>query len=533
MNKIFSFLISLLILNKISAQPLVNVDASYGQNGVAAVDFGSSFETCSTSVMQADGKLILGGITRESGDVYKISISRLLPNGQPDPGFGTNGKRVFSYDITRNHNLRQILVQPDQKILVAFLLNVDNEEKRMLARLLPNGNLDTQFGNQGYYASPWPRGESWSGIKLESNGNILAFGTNAELFDGLYYSRMISFRLFPTGKIDTTYNGYNYKVHRLLSVGASREGSFWFVTTAGNRNVHYCTSQNPITNVITRHLIKLKEDGTRDSTFGTNGMFTYSFPGVNTATIGIHLGQNGRILIPGVHRINTADLQAPAIYAIKPNGGIDSTFGTNGIARFEYNPFPGFNTYIGVDLKTDAQNRIYLGHFGYSELSTFRTFAVTRFLPNGQVDNSYGINGNVTTNFPGNPQKIYLDPADGLPILTGYGNLTGFTNNDDMVALKVKPTLVSNQPLVENKWLVFPNPVRKGERFWVRGIEFESFHLVDIHGKIMNNQTFRIEKDNRGFSISTSELPTGLYFIQLISPTGKSIQTKKLLVLEP
>lgn len=533
MKSLYFLLFNFLVFSQISAQTLVNVDATYGQNGIATVDFGTVYETCSTSVMQPDGKIILGGIHRENGESFKISLGRLQTNGQPDLSFGNNGKLVLSYDETRGHNLRQILIQPDQKILVAFLLNVDNEEKRMLARLLPNGNLDTQFGNQGFYASPWPRGESWTGCKVENDGKIMAFGVNSELFDGLYYGRIVSFRLFPTGKIDTTYNGYNYKVHRLLSTGFVRESAFSVVNSTGNGNVLQCRSQNPVTSVNTNHLLKLKEDGTRDSTFGINGLLTYSFPGVNTATIGIHLGQNGRILLPGIHRINSTDLQAPAIYGFKPNGRIDSTFGTNGIARFVYNPFPGFTTHLGVDLKTDAQNRIYLGHYGFSENSTFRVFAVTRFLANGQVDNTYGINGNLSTSFPGDPQKIYLDPVDGLPILTGYANFTSFTANDDMVALKVKSTLVSNLPLMDQEAQVFPNPVRKGERFWVRGFGCESFHVVDIHGKIMENQSLRIEKDNRGFSISTSELPTGLYFIQLISSTGKSIQTKKILVLEP
>lgn len=530
-NTLFSLLF-LFFHAPLISQPLANVDPTYGQNGVAAIDFASIYESCSTSVMQPDGKIILGGIFRQDGDNFKISLARLQTNGQPDPGFGTNGRRILSYDLTKGHNLRQILIQPDQKILVAFLLNVDNEEKRMLARLLPNGDLDTQFGNQGYYASPWPRGEIWTGCKVESDGKILAFGVNSELFDGLYYGRIISFRLLPSGKLDTTYNGNNYKVHRLLSVGAVRENSFSFVTTSGNRNVLYCTSQNPITSVTTRHLIKLKEDGTRDSTFGTNGLFTYSFPGVNTTTIGIHHGQNGRILLPGIHRINATDLQAPAIYGIKPNGGIDSTFGTNGIARFVYNPWPGTNNYIGVDLKSDAQNRIYLGHYGFTDLSTSRVFAVTRFLPDGQVDVSYGANGNLSTNFPGNPQKIYLDPADGLPILTGYGSLTNITNNDDMVALKVKSTQVSNQPLIHNNISLFPNPAQNGDRIWFQGLESREILLVDKMGRKIWPSRLDIQQEANGCSFSITGLSAGIYSIRVLSAQGTWSQTMKLLVNE-
>lgn len=503
------FIFSFLFRFPLFSQNLVNVDASYGQNGVAAIDFGSTYESCSTSEMQPDGKIILGGIFRNEGANFKISLARLQTNGQPDPTFGPNGKRILSFDDTKNHNLRQILLQPDLKILIAFMLNVDNEEKRIMTRLLPNGDLDTQFGNQGYYVSPWPRGEAWNACRVESDGKILAFGTNSELFDGLYYGRIISFRLFPTGKIDTTYNGSNYKVHRLLpGTGAVREGSFGFANTSTNRRVLYCTSQNPITSVITRHILKLKENGTRDSTFGTNGLFTYSFPGVNTATIGIHIGQNGRILLPGIHRIANNDLQAPAVYAIKANGGIDSSFGTNGIARFVYNPWPGTNNYIGIDLKTDAQNRIYLGHYGFSDFSTFRVFAVTRFLPNGQVDNSYGVNGNLSTSFPGNPQKIYLDPTDGLPILTGYGSFSTFTNNDDMLAMKVKSTTVSINPILDAGPSVFPNPSRG--QVWVDGFDFEQYQLYNLYGQLI--QEGKLE--NNQLSIRP-HISGGIYWLRL------------------
>lgn len=531
MKKLSLFIFIILFQLPLFSQTLVNIDPNFGQNGVAAIDFGSVYETCSTSVMQPDGKIILGGIFRESGGEFKISLARLQTNGQPDPTFGNNGKKTLSFDDTKGHNLRQILLQPDQKILIVFLLNVDNEEKRMMARLLPNGNLDTQFGNQGYYVSPWPRGEAWSGCQVESDGKILAFGTNSELFDGLYYGRIISFRLFPTGKIDTTYNGYNYKVHRLLNgTGAVREGSFWFANTSSNRRVLYCTSQNPVTSVITRHILKLKENGTRDSTFGTNGLFTYSFPGVNTSTIGIHIAQNARILLPGIHRIANNDLQAPAIYAIKANGGIDSSFGTNGIARFVYNPWPGTNTFIGVDLKTDAQNRIYLGHYGFSDFSTFRVFAVTRFLPDGQMDATYGSNGNLSTSFPGNPQKIYLDPLDGLPILTGYASFSSFTNNDDMVALKVKSTLVSNQEILKNEGSVYPNPANRGDRIRVKAAGSIEISVIDMMGRILSGSWLDIQREARGISFSTSELPAGMYYIRIIDASGNLSQVEKLVI---
>lgn len=489
---------------------LVNVDPTYGSGGVRTVHFGNTFEASVTSTRQPDGKLVLVG-TVGSGDQRRISLARIDANGNLDPSFGGSGKVILTYDTLWSHIPRQAFVDPDGKILVVFALNENNQSTRMIARLLPNGQPDPGFGNQGYYKSPFPGGETWSGVHRQADGKYMCFGSSSVIFDGTFYGRVVSFRLMPDGKMDTSYNGSNYRIHRLRSIDLTRESPVYSAQSPNGGFALYCSAQNPVTSTTEPFLVRVKANGDFDSTFAGTGKEPIAFPGVTTGVLGIQMDAQNRIKMPGIYRANATAVQSPTIYGFRATGGFDPGFGTNGLARIVLPNEAGFNTFIGTDLVRDEQNRWYLSFAGWSLLSTSRVFAVARFTPEGQPDPGFSPEGYVATNLPGNPQKIYL-AADGWPIVTGQTNLGSVAINDDLVAVKIRPTTTSvPEPVLSGG--LYPNPVAAGTEVALPFGPRADLVLIDVRGRSIPLEGHLLLTEGNTVRLQTGFLKPGLYRI--------------------
>ena len=106
-------------------------------------DFDSAFvpgngpnNTILTSVIQADGKIIIGGEFTEVNNSPRIRLARLLPDGALDP----------SYIVSINYGVKCCDLQPDGKLIIGGSFTIiDGLVRRTLARINQNGSLDTSF----------------------------------------------------------------------------------------------------------------------------------------------------------------------------------------------------------------------------------------------------------------------------------------------------------------------------------------------------------------------------------------------------
>ncbi len=68
-----------------------NIDTSFGTNGILYADVGGKNDIVPTVLLQADGKIILVGQSRNARDRNIISIFRFNSDGTTDTSFGTSG----------------------------------------------------------------------------------------------------------------------------------------------------------------------------------------------------------------------------------------------------------------------------------------------------------------------------------------------------------------------------------------------------------------------------------------------------------
>jgi uncharacterized delta-60 repeat protein len=132
--------------------------------------------------VQGDGKLVIGGYTRERVD---FMVTRLLPDGRFDSTFGTGGvsRNYFGQatDVYTGDTLAtDVALQPDGSIVLggrAGTLNQGGPEGFAVARYLPDGTLDSAFGQGGEVLTHFP-GKAAYGYQLgiDDGGRILLLG---------------------------------------------------------------------------------------------------------------------------------------------------------------------------------------------------------------------------------------------------------------------------------------------------------------------------------------------------------------------
>jgi hypothetical protein len=105
------------------------------------------------------GRIILAGQIEKQAD-YDIGVARLLPNGLLDTAFGTNGRLQIDFGIGgwNNDMAHSVYVLPDQHILIGGW-SQKNSTLGIAALLTSSGQLDHRFGNGGLFLQTDPDAE--------------------------------------------------------------------------------------------------------------------------------------------------------------------------------------------------------------------------------------------------------------------------------------------------------------------------------------------------------------------------------------
>src|SRR5215207_7733914 len=138
-------------------------------------------------------------------------------------------------------------------------------------------------------------------------------------------------------------------------------------------------------------VVRLREDGEPDSTFNGNGLLTIDFNnGIDTAHA-IAIQPDGKIVVVGESVAIGGDGNY-AIARITDLGVLDSTFDTDGKARFD---FQGQNdAAYGVAIQPDG--KIIMA--GYAGMAS-RDWGLIRVSDTGVPDQNFGNDGRVVTDF--------------------------------------------------------------------------------------------------------------------------------------
>jgi uncharacterized delta-60 repeat protein len=145
----------------------VSPDPAFGDGGDVRTTIGTS-DRLRKLVVLPDGKILgVGSTTVAVGD-NDIGLARYDADGTPDATFGAGGVAVVSLGAGRDEPLDAVLA-PDGTVLVAGQTCAP-QCRGFLARLLPDGRLDPEFGDDGVVSSD---ANLMSGLAMPDDGHVL------------------------------------------------------------------------------------------------------------------------------------------------------------------------------------------------------------------------------------------------------------------------------------------------------------------------------------------------------------------------
>lgn len=181
--------------------PAGALDPSFGSGGkVFTTSSSAGEESVNAIATQGDGKIVVAGQSTANGNPDMV-VARYLPNGTPDPSFGTGGKAVLQlFDDTLPDAANGLTVLPDGKILIAGT----SDDSYAVVRLTATGALDPSFGTDGSTIIGYDDSiDAGNALALQTDGKILVAGTST--IDGRDYFGLLRFT--AAGKLDRSFGG--------------------------------------------------------------------------------------------------------------------------------------------------------------------------------------------------------------------------------------------------------------------------------------------------------------------------------------
>nr|WP_294927370.1 T9SS sorting signal type C domain-containing protein [uncultured Flavobacterium sp.] len=406
-------------------------------------DTGSGFNgKVYSSYIQTDGKIILGGNFTSYNGVAAGRLIRLNNDGSHDTAFDTSlaaGTGIIN----------QIVQQSDGKIIIiGSFTNYNGISTNKIARILPDGNLDTSFLS----GSGAPTNVNC--VQIQPDGKIILAG-NFIKFNGIDINKIV--RLNPDGSTDITFSvgtGFDNDIH---AMALQPDGKIILGGEFTNYN-----------GIAANRIIRLNTDGTIDSAFlsgtGLNNGIVYSIK--TDASGNIMLGGSFTDLYNGAD-VNRLMLLNPdgtikpdfaigsgpgsaSVYALANSvdgswyiGGSFSVFDSqnqgklakidaNGIHDISYlSAGVGFDNSVLKVLSLPDSRTMVFGNF--SKFNGTSSSKIARILPNGELDFTF----NSAQAGANNTIKTAAQQLDGKMIIAG--SFTTYNNTINNRIARILP----------------------------------------------------------------------------------------------
>lgn len=176
-------------------------DLSYGTNGWASLNLSSNtppilyirdfYEDASFNHYY-----IAFSINRDS-----LILAKTFPNGQMDNSFGTSGVKAISLAGSALGNYPYILTGMFKQNGHILLGGQNGNSQGFVLEMDLNGNLQTSFGNNGYYLDNLTNSKRYTNITEYQNGDLYLGANNYTLGSEEFYMQKMS----ASGVIDNTF----------------------------------------------------------------------------------------------------------------------------------------------------------------------------------------------------------------------------------------------------------------------------------------------------------------------------------------
>ena len=448
-----------------------SLDLSFNGSGFKIIDCGPGDHICSDMKLQNDGKIVMTvqvqdtTITRVSG--YFNYLVRLHADGTFDTTFGSAGKVITdSLGINLSSPNLVFAIKDDGKIIVtqAVIIISPNIDVAVL-QFNTDGTLDTSFGTSGRTVFGFYEGDAPHSIAIQSDDKIVIAGDAYN----------------PAGMLPPN---------------------------------------NTLTDIF---VARLNSNGTIDSSFATNGIYTTTVGTENDRLDAVLIQPDGNILVSGAFQVGPLSANDFDLFTLRllPNGTKDTTYGNAGFSLWRVSNIHTYERAHAMLLQNDGKIVIASSiHTGLQHVD----FALTRFLSDGTLDSSFATNGSLITNMvmAEQPEDMVFQ-SDGKLVVSG---LTAACNTCPLRNITYRfdnlNVISGLDPIQEaNPIRIYPNPASNYFKIGFSG-RISQVELYNVGG-----QQIIAAKNSK--IIDVSGIASGLYFYKITNDEGK-LYLGKLLV---
>lgn len=357
--------------DRINPAAIGSLDPTFNFTGLSEIAFdlgGSKLDLGSAIAVQTDGKIVVVGTAQNGVTDTDFAIARLNPDGTLDTTFGSNGLRTIGFDLGGGliDRATAVAIQADGRIVVAGYAQVDsaNDYDFAVVRLTAVGDLDETFDTDGRQTIAF---DVAGGIQEDKAAGVVIDSQGRIVLAG--------------------------------SVAAAAAGDFDY------------------------GIARLKTNGSLDTDFNADGRLIIGFDlgGANVDTASaIAIDSQSRIVVAGTVQISNFGDVDFGVVRILPNGTLDAGFSGDGRATVEFD-LGGTNADKAAAIAIDQFDRIVVVGTVAVGSSGDQDIGVARFGTDGSLDTSFDTDGKISFGFDLGGGK--QDRAVGVAIESRTGDI--------------------------------------------------------------------------------------------------------------
>jgi len=360
-----------------------------------------------------DGRVVAAGSVRV-GD-FNMALARFGADYSTglDLTFGTDdplsGRTMYGVP-DQNEEVQALAVRADGKLVVTGQTSMRGPTSLMVGRFNSDGTPDLGCNSIGFVSSTFGFGnDAGRALALAPNERIYAAGRVLGPEDTEYGV----IRFAPDCTVDTFGNPpAAYKVAFDIDQSDFLNGVVYQADV--DRPVLAGISGGDV--VLTRVFANAFGMAEPDSTFGSNGYAKLDV-GANESIAGLATQSDGKLIVAGTVANDFF------VTRFSADGDLDMTFGSDGIALSDVGGVDG-----AFALSVREDDSIAVAGSSFSEATSKTVMAVALFTPDGDEDQSFGMNGKATVAFGGDggdvAQAVTFVGSDRL-VLGGYATAAG------------------------------------------------------------------------------------------------------------
>ncbi len=509
-----SLLASFLMSEPIHAQDPGSLDTDFGELGRVFTEFASWSDAEAMHILP-DDRILIAGHTTDGAASYGGLIARYLPDGELDESFGFQGSVQVALGGLFT-TFRDITVLDDGKILVAGHTNVNERNHMLVARFHDDGQLDGSFGTNGVSllsVSP-TSGQDGYAIAVDAEGRILLVGSCH--IDGIPFG--VVARLDADGALDMSFGDAGYAVPDITAEGLIPTVRFRSVLVQPDGKIvaagYFGTPLN-----FSGWVARFLDDGSPDTAFGDGGNSIIFEPGFSHMFFDAKVTTDGEIVIGGNYV--GMDGTVYLLMRLQPDGNVDQNFGINGYSAVA--PFLGSSQGRTIMLSGGGDPSILIGG------SSGDNFSIMMATSSGFIDTDFGTDG-LSVDYSASHQRDQImciaRQSNGKLVAAGYR----FDQNlqQRSVALlryNFESTLDTRSIAADDIGMqVYPNPGTGHYSIILPdGFTAKDLQLFAANGQMAGSYTPASAIETR---LDLSHLPKGLYHLVASDATGKVLRCK-------